>query len=210
MEAGWSARKVARQLGDYNFVVRRTPTRGHSRTIRSRLAKGYLGSRHPLFMLPFSPAFEGVPSTKKTGAEWIHVVFSEKFRFNLSSDDNCVGVWRLRGKRINPTFALPQHTAPTAGVMVWGAFAYNTRSTLVLIRGTMTSQRYVHNILQPHVLPLMQMLLRGIFQQDNARHHMTRVSQDCLRTVTTLPWPIRSPDLSPIEHYWNNLGRRVE
>ncbi|GFX88447.1 transposable element Tcb1 transposase [Trichonephila clavipes] len=69
-----------------------------------------------------------------------------------------------------------QHTAPTTGVMVWGVIAYNTRSPLVLIRGTMPAQR---------------------------------VSQDCLRTVTTLPWPARSPDLSPIEHIWNHLRHRV-
>ncbi|GFX89330.1 transposable element Tcb1 transposase [Trichonephila clavipes] len=47
------------------------------------------------------------------------------------------------------------------------------------------------------------------FQQDNAQLHMARVSQDCLRTVTTLPWPARSPDLSTIEHIWDYLGRRV-
>ncbi|GFX10556.1 transposable element Tcb2 transposase [Trichonephila clavipes] len=33
--------------------------------------------------------------------------------------------------------------------------------------------------------------------------------QDCLRTVTTLPWPARFPDLSPIERFWDHLGRRV-
>ncbi|GFX43573.1 uncharacterized protein TNCV_510221 [Trichonephila clavipes] len=47
------------------------------------------------------------------------------------------------------------------------------------------------------------------FQQDNARPHTARVSQDCLRTVITLPLPARSPDLSPIEHTWDHLGRRV-
>ncbi|GFT34598.1 transposable element Tcb1 transposase [Trichonephila clavipes] len=35
--------------------------------------------------------------------------------------------------------------------MVWGANSYNTQSPLVLIRGTMAAQRYVHDILQPHV-----------------------------------------------------------
>ncbi|GFU62344.1 transposable element Tcb1 transposase [Trichonephila clavipes] len=39
--------------------------------------------------------------------------------------------------------------------MVWGAIAYNARSPLELIRGTMKAQRYVHDILQPHVLPLL-------------------------------------------------------
>ncbi|GFU95445.1 transposable element Tcb1 transposase [Trichonephila clavipes] len=33
--------------------------------------------------------------------------------------------------------------------------------------------------------------------------------QDCLSTVTTLPWTTRSPDLSPIEHIWDHLGQRV-
>ncbi|GFT22921.1 transposable element Tcb1 transposase [Trichonephila clavipes] len=47
------------------------------------------------------------------------------------------------------------------------------------------------------------------FQQDNAQSHTARVSQDRLRTVTTLPWPALSPDLSPIEHIWHHLGRRV-
>ncbi|GFV95376.1 transposable element Tcb1 transposase [Trichonephila clavipes] len=54
----------------------------------------------------------------------------------------------------------------------------------------------------------MQRLPGAIFQQDNARPHTARVSQDCPRTVTTLPWPARSPDLSPIENIWNHLEWR--
>ncbi|GFW06559.1 transposable element Tcb2 transposase [Trichonephila clavipes] len=89
--------------------------------------------------------------------------------------------------------------------MVFGAIAYNTWSPLVLIGGTMTAQRYVHSIL----LPLMQRLTEAIFQQDNARPHTARVSQDCLRTITTLLSAARSPDSSPIEHIWDHLGRRL-
>ncbi|GFU75528.1 uncharacterized protein TNCV_2862441 [Trichonephila clavipes] len=44
---------------------------------------------------------------------------------------------------------------------------------------------------------------------NNARHHTARVSQDCLRTVTALPWPARYPDLSPVEPIGDHLGRRV-
>ncbi|GFU70406.1 transposable element Tcb2 transposase [Trichonephila clavipes] len=80
---------------------------------------------------------------------------------------------------------------------------------LELIHGTMAGQQYVHDILQPHVLSLMQILPGAIFQQDNARPHTPRVSQNCLRTVTTLPWSARSPYLSPIEHIWDHFGRRV-
>ncbi|GFS52923.1 transposable element Tcb2 transposase [Trichonephila clavipes] len=53
----------------------------------------------------------------------------------------------------------------------------------------------------------MQRLPGVFFQQDNAWSHTARVLQDCLRTVTTLPWPARSKDLSPVEHIWDHLGR---
>ncbi|GFW41262.1 transposable element Tcb1 transposase [Trichonephila clavipes] len=35
------------------------------------------------------------------------------------------------------------------------------------------------------------------------------MSQDCLHTVTTLPCSARFPGLSPVEHIWDHLGRRV-
>ncbi|GFX76312.1 l-Fucosyltransferase [Trichonephila clavipes] len=70
----------------------------------------------------------------------------------------------------------------------------------------MTAQWYVHDILQPHVLLLMQRLPGSIFQQQKDRSHAARVSQVRLCTVVTiLPWPARSPDLSPIEHSWDHL-----
>ncbi|GFX41568.1 transposable element Tcb2 transposase [Trichonephila clavipes] len=67
------------------------------------------------------------------------VVFSDESKFNLSSDDNRVRVWRSHGERLSPASASQRHTAPTAGVMVWGEITYNTRSPLVMIRGTMTA-----------------------------------------------------------------------
>ncbi|GFV60002.1 transposable element Tcb2 transposase [Trichonephila clavipes] len=55
----------------------------------------------------------------------------------------------------------------------------------------------------------MQRLPGAIFQQGNAWPHTAKVSQDCLRNVTTLPWPARSPDFSPIKPIWDYLGLRV-
>ncbi|GFT58409.1 hypothetical protein TNCV_2119081 [Trichonephila clavipes] len=34
--------------------------------------------------------------------------------------------------------------------MVWGATAYDSRSPLIVMRGTLMGQRYVDDILQPH------------------------------------------------------------
>ncbi|GFY08471.1 transposable element Tcb2 transposase [Trichonephila clavipes] len=48
--------------------------------------------------------------------------------------------------------------------------------------------------------PFLNGLPGAILQQDDARSHTARVAQDFLRHFQTLPWPTRSPDLSPVEH----------
>ncbi|GFU46098.1 transposable element Tcb2 transposase [Trichonephila clavipes] len=52
-------------------------------------------------------------------------------------------------------------------------------------------------------------LPRAIFQTDNARPHTARVAQYFLRNFQTLPWPAFSPDLSPVEHVWDQLKRQM-
>ncbi|GFT96053.1 DDE_3 domain-containing protein [Trichonephila clavipes] len=77
------------------------------------------------------------------------------------------------------------------------------------MRGTLMDQRYVDDILRPHVGPFLNGLTGAIFQQDNARPHTARVAQDFLRHFQTLPWPARSPDLSTVEHVRDQLKRQM-
>ncbi|UYV65559.1 K02A2.6-like, partial [Cordylochernes scorpioides] len=76
-------------------------------------------------------------------------------------------------------------------------------------RGTMTAQRYVDDVLRPVTLPYLQGVPNALYQQDNARPHTARISQQALQDVQMLPWPPYSPDLSPIEHVWDIIGRRL-
>ncbi|GFY16220.1 transposable element Tc1 transposase [Trichonephila clavipes] len=48
------------------------------------------------------------------------------------------------------------------------------------MHGTLTDQRYVDDILRPHVGPFLNGLPGAIFQEDNARPHTARVVQDFL------------------------------
>ncbi|CAH1958407.1 unnamed protein product [Acanthoscelides obtectus] len=143
--------------------------------------------------------------------EWNSIVFSDESRFCLGMHDGRARVRRRRGERRNPQSFVERHVHHTVGVMVWGAIAYGSRSPLIFIRGNMNAQRYIHEVLEPHLLPYLDTLADPTFQQDNARPHVARVTIDFFQQndVTLLPWPPISPDLSPIEHVWDMMGRRL-
>ncbi|UYV75067.1 EPM2AIP1 [Cordylochernes scorpioides] len=137
------------------------------------------------------------------------VVFSDESCFCLSSDSRRVRVWLRRGERSNPAAIVERPTVRQRGIMVWGAIAYDSRSPLLRIQGTITAQRYVDDVLRPVTLPYLQGVPNALYQQDNARPHTARISQQALQDVQMLPWPPYSPDLSPIEHVWDIIGRRL-
>ena len=106
---------------------------------------------------------------------------------------------------------LQRHRESTPTVMVWGAIGYNMRSRLLRIKGNLNINRYIRGVLQPEALPLLQATPHAIFQQDNARPRVARIVQAFFQRgrVSLLPWPARSPDMSPIEHVWDMIGRRL-
>ncbi|GFX91621.1 transposable element Tcb1 transposase [Trichonephila clavipes] len=66
-------------------------------------------------------------------------------------------------------------------------------------------------MLEPVVLPYLQGLATTIFQQDNARSHVARIVQRFFvnHQIELLPWPTRSPDLSPIGNMWSMVAQRL-
>ncbi|UYV84072.1 hypothetical protein LAZ67_X001075 [Cordylochernes scorpioides] len=185
-----------------------------TRTISRRLVANGLHSCRPLRRLPMTPPnrrqrMEWCRARSTWMTEWHRVVFSDESRFCLSSDSRRVRVWRRRGERSNPAAIVERPTVRQRGIMVWGAIAYDSRSPLLRIQGTMTAQRYVDDVLRPVTLPYLQGVPNALYQQDNARPHTARISQQALQDVQMLPWPPYSPDLSPIEHVWDIIGRRL-
>ncbi|UYV73961.1 hypothetical protein LAZ67_11001607 [Cordylochernes scorpioides] len=185
-----------------------------TRTISRRLVANGLHSCRPLRRLPLTPPnrrqrLEWCRARSTWMTEWHRVVFPDESRFCLSSDSRRVRVWRRRGERSNPAAIVERPTVRQRGIMVWGAIAYDSRSPLLRIQGTMTAQRYVDDVLRPVTLPYLQGIPNALYQQDNARPHTARISQQALQDVQMLPWPPYSPDLSSIEHVWDIIGRRL-
>lgn len=97
--------------------------------------------------------------------------------------------------------------------MVWGGISLTARTELVsLAGGSLTSRRYITDILSEHVVPFAPYIGNDFYlMHDNARPHVARIVNDYLREVDieTLDWPPRSPDLNPIEHLWDMLNRQL-
>ncbi|GFV86167.1 transposable element Tc1 transposase [Trichonephila clavipes] len=139
------------------------------------------------------------------------VVLSDESRFNLWDHDGHIRVRRYASERCLPEFVIERHIGLTPGFMVWGAILYYGRSNLLRIEGNLNINRYVREVLQPEVVPFLQGLPRDIFQQDNARPHVTKTVRDFCSTqhMQLLPWPAYSPNMSPIEHVWDLVDWRL-
>ncbi|GBM10610.1 Transposable element Tc1 transposase [Araneus ventricosus] len=143
--------------------------------------------------------------------QWATVLFTDESRFSLNTDSRRTFIWREPGTRYLPSNVREIDHYGGGGLMVWASIMSDGRTPLhVFERGTVTDVRYRDEILEPYVC-----LFRGavvfILMDDNARPHRALLVDEFLESehIRRMDLPARSPDLNPIEHVWDALGREI-
>lgn len=145
-------------------------------------------------------------------ARWSKCLFTDESRFNLFWNDGRLRVYRGPGTRFQPENIVQYDRYGGGSVMIWGGIGEDGRTDIVVVDGTMRKEQYRDRILAPHVVPYAGAVGDEFtLIHDNARPHVAGICTHFLEEqgVEVLRWPANSPDLNPIEHLWDEMGRRL-
>lgn len=161
---------------------------------------------------------------KATDLDWTYpnyIVWTDEAIFHLNGHVNRHNA--VTWARNNPHALIEVNTQKKAGVMVWMGLLKDSIIGPYFINGSLTGEVYL-NMLENEVWPSILSLVGDeedliTFQQDGASSHYYKNVREWLDITFEdrwmgragpIPWPARSPDLSPLDFWlWEYLKNKV-
>ena len=120
-----------------------------------------------------------------TVSDWGNLMFIDESRFTVEPVEKRIRIWREQG--------------------------YHT-DLHIFKRRSVTAVPYRDEVLEPIVILYAAAVgPTYVLMDDNARPHRAAIVYDYLESegIARMAWPAYSPDLNPIENFWDALGRAV-
>lgn len=141
------------------------------------------------------------------GESWESTLFSDESVFQI-------GGHRLKRWEFDDEEIFFQTVKFPTKIMVWGAIHKGGRTSLYIVEGTMTADKYSSEVLDKHLKPYMRENCRQWYRlyQDGASSHTAkltkrRVAAMRLKVMTSPP---NSPDINPIENIWGLMDVHIK
>lgn len=215
----WSGRKLAAEWSNKSFseedeevISRQTVTR----RLSEFGIENYVKAEKPLLTEENRrKRYEWCLERKNWSIDkWAQMINSDESNFQLVNRKGVQRVWRFKNEKYLPQFVKSRVQAGGGSICVWGCIAHSGAGVCKTYSGKMNSVLYI-DTLENELKASVDLLMDGsedwYFQQDNAPCHKSRVVTSYFDTnqIKVMPWPARSPDLSPIEHIWTMIDQKL-
>lgn len=208
---------TSNRIGNSVNLTRDAPI--SNRTVRRKLVESGLHSRRPATGPVLTPRHRRARLNFArihedwSEDDWRSVLFTDESRFTLQGPDGRQRVWRRTGERYSQQMFARRTNFFGGSVMAWCGISLEARTELHIFgNASVNASRYITEVLEDHVVPFAPYIGEEfLLMQDNARPHVAATTRLYLNDVgiNCMEWPVCSPDMNPIEHVWDIMGRQV-